>query len=66
MIQKLSVWLQKAKPNIKQLLLNFAAGFIFLNFIGWLCATGESFPPPNTTEKAVYYIRVPVSSPITP
>ena len=28
--------------------------------------TGESYPPPKLTEKAVYYVRVPVPSAISP
>lgn len=39
---------------------------VALGHAGKALFTGESFPPQPMTEKAVYYVRVPASSPISP
>lgn len=39
---------------------------LLLGLAGKALFTGESFPPPKMENKAVYYIRVPASSPISP
>lgn len=41
---------------------------IFIAFMGAAVygSTGESFPPPHMENKAVYYIRAPAPSPLTP
>ena len=39
---------------------------LLLAQVGKSLFTGESFPPPHLENKAVYYVRVPAPSPISP